>query len=306
MTTLTISIVTANNKELILDCLRSIYRTIEDLAIEVYVVINASADDSEETIRREFPNVKLIVNQDKLGFTNNHNMVMRRAKGKYILVLNDDTIILKEALLKMVDFMEHAPETGIIGSKLLNPDGSLQWSCGWSINYKVEMFKVGVLRSLLPFIKDKHYGHTREVLWVSGACLMVRKEVVRRVGLFDENFIIYFEDGDLCMRVNQAGWKVVFFPQAEIIHYVGMTRRQFLARDMYVIYKSRLYFFSKHCGFLMQYLIRMVTIFEGSLRFLKTLIEYPSQAKERQELMDAYMRVIRLALSSNSSNRQKP
>ena len=301
---LTISIVTANNKELILDCLRSIYGTIENLATEVYVVINASDDDSEEAISNKFPDVKLIVNQEKLGFTNNHNMVMRRANGKYILVLNDDTIMLKGALPKMVDFMETNPEAGIVGCKLLNPDGSPQWSCGWSINYTFEMFKVGVLRSLLPFIKDTHYKHTKEVLWVSGACLMIKTEVVRRVGMFDENFIIYFEDGDLCYRVNRAGWKVIFYPHAEIIHYLGMTRRQYLARDMFIIYKSRFYFFSKHSGFLMQYLIRMVTIFEGSIKFLRTLIIYPTYAQERRELMDTYQRVIRLALAPNSKNRK--
>jgi len=306
MITLTISIVTANNKSLILECLRSIYGTVEDLRIEVYVVINASSDDSKEAIREEFPDVKLIVNNEKLGFTHNHNMVIRRGKGKYILVLNDDTIILNGALQKMVDFMEVSPEVGIVGCKILNPDGSPQWSCGRSINYKFEMFKIGVLRSFLPFIKDTHYQHTKEVLWVSGACLMVRTEVVRRVGLFDENFIIYFEDGDLCYRVNQAGWKVVFYPHTEIIHYFGMTRRQYLARDMFVIYKSRLYFFSKHCGFLMQYLIRMTTVLEGSIKFLRTLIVYPTNSNERQELMDTFRRVIRLALSPNSRNREEP
>jgi len=108
--TLIISIVTANNKELIINCLTSIYETTRDVRFEIWVVINATSDDSEEAIKKNFPDVRLIVNHEKLGFTHNHNMVMRRAKGTYILVLNDDTRILAGALDKMVHFMDESPQ----------------------------------------------------------------------------------------------------------------------------------------------------------------------------------------------------
>jgi len=247
MIPLTISIVTANNKQLILGCLRSIYETTRKLDFEIYVVINDSSDDSENAIRAAYPDVNLIVNNKKLGFTHNHNMVMREAKGKYILVLNDDTIILDGALEKMVDFMDGSPLTGVLGCKILNLDRSLQWSCGRSISHKIEYFRSGMLRTLLPFfVKDKFYFKTMEVSWVTGACLLARADAVRTVGYFDENIIIYFEDGDWCYRMIQGGWKVVFFPHAEIIHYYGQTRKKHLGRDTYIIYHSRLYFFSKH------------------------------------------------------------
>lgn len=304
VTTLTISVVTANNKQLILDCLRSIYETTHGLRFEVYVVINDSSDDSEEAIKESFPEVTLITNSEKMGFTHNHNMVMRRSEGKYILVLNDDTVILDGALSKMVDFMEASPQVGILGCKILNPDGSLQWSCGKSVSHAFEHFKSGVLRTLLgPFIRDQFYLRTQEVTWVTGACLMARAEAIREVGLFDENIIIYFEDGDWCYRMIQAGWKVVFFPHAEIIHYYGQTRKKHLARDTFIIYQSRLYFFSKHYSNMTWQLVKMFTVMEVGLRYMKTLLSPEnsgSQKKERAELVDAYKGVLKMTFNAAS------
>jgi len=299
MIDLTISIVTANNRLLIVDCLKSIYETTHGLRFEVYVVINDSLDDSEEAIKENFPEVTLIINREKLGFTRNHNMVMRRSEGKYILVLNDDTVILEGALNKMVDFMEASPQVGILGCKILNPDGSLQWSCGKSFSHAFEHFKSGVLRTLLaPFIRDQFYLRTQEVTWVTGACLMARSEAIREVGLFDENIIIYFEDGDWCYRMVQTGWKVVYYPHAEIIHYYGQTRKQYLGRDTFIIYLSRLYFFSKHYSPLTLHLVKFLTMLEAILRYMKTLMfSYysPSEKFQKQELLEAYQRVIKLA-----------
>lgn len=310
MIPLTISVVTANNKELILGCLRSIYETTGDLNFEIYVVINNSSDDSENAIRETYPDVQLIINKEKLGFTHNHNMVMKEAKGKYILVLNDDTIILDGALNKMVDFMDRSPGTGVLGCRILNPDRSLQWSCGKSYSHKVEHFTSGMLRTLLPFfIKDKFYHETTEVSWVTGACLMARAEAVRTVGLFDENIIIYFEDGDWCYRMIQEGWKVVFYPHAEIIHYYGQTRKKHLARDTFIIYQSRLYFFSKHYSNITYQLIRMLTMTEVALRFLKTSFtkeSSESRKKERLELISAYKEVLKFSLNGELPGNKVP
>jgi len=303
MKELTISIVTANNKKIILDCLRSIYGTAKGLKLEVYVVINNSSDDSEAAIKKNFPNVKLIINQKKLGFTHNHNTVIKKAKGKYILVLNDDTVILDGALEKMVEYMEAFPSVGILGCKILNSDGSLQWSCGKSFNHKFEYFKAGVLISILPFLQKQNIKNTKGVSWVTGACLLVRSEAVRDVGLFDEKIIIYYEDGDWCYRMIQAGWKVIFYPQAEIIHYHGQTRKKHLARDTFIIYLSRLYFFSKHYSYITQQLVRLFTITEVIVRYMKTLLfsyALAGQRDQRDELLGAYRLVIRLAMTKNS------
>jgi hypothetical protein len=298
MIDLTVSLVTSNNKKLILDCLKSVYETSKDLEVEVYVVINATSDDSEEAIKKDFPKVKLIVNKDKLSFTHNHNMVMERGKGKYVLVLNDDTVMLDGALKKMVDFMETSPDVGILGCKILNADGSLQWSCGKSFSHKFEHFKSGMLNQFLPFLQKQFFKETEEVSWVTGACLLARSKALERVGLFDENIIIYYEDGDLCHRMIQAGWKVVFYPQAEIIHYHGQTRKQHLGRDTFIIYKSRLYFFAKHYKSSTYHLIRGLTFLEVILRCIKSwLCCFSGEKAQRRELLDAYKRVIRLILN---------
>ncbi len=304
MIDLTVSLVTGNNKKFILDCLRSIYETNNSLKMEVYVVINASSDDSEEAIRKDFPEVKFIVNKKKLGFTHNHNIVMERSKGKYVLVLNDDTIMLDATLKKMVDFMETSPDVGILGCKILNADGSLQWSCGKSFSHKFEHFKSGMLNQFLPFLSKQSFKGTEEVSWVTGACLLARSKALERVGLFDENITIYYEDGDLCYRMIQAGWKVVFYPEAEIIHYHGQTRKQHLGRDTFITYQSRLYFFAKHHSRSMYHLIRVLTVLEVTARYIKTWLCYSRGKKtQRQELLGAYKQVVRLVLSPQHSRK---
>jgi GT2 family glycosyltransferase len=299
MIPLTVSIVTANNKSLILDCLRSIYATTSDLRFEVYVVINNSSEDSEIAIKEKFPEVQLIVNEKKLGFTNNHNMVMKRGHGKYFLILNDDTIILDNALKKMVDFMEASPEVGILGCKLLNPDGSVQWSCGTSFSHTFEHFKAGVLQSFLPFLRDRNFDTTQEVSWVTGACLMVRSRAIQDVGLFDENIIIYYEDADWCWRMIKSGWKVIFYPHAEVVHYVGKTREKHLLRDLNIIYQSRDYFFRKHYGFFVCLLARLITAVEMVVRNIRCIAIFALKPEERsrtKESLKAYWMILWRAL----------
>jgi GT2 family glycosyltransferase len=287
MLPLTISIVTANNKKLIIDCLSSIYEKTIDLEFEVYVVINNSHDDSVEAIREKFPQVKLIKNKRMLGFTHNHNTVMRRGKGKYFLVLNDDTIILDGALKKMIDFMEISPDIGILGCRILNPDGSLQWSCGKSITHKIEHIRAGVLRYLIPFLSKKHFNQPVEVCWVTGACMLARGDAIQEVGVFDENIIIYYEDADWCHRMIQAGWKVVFYPYAEIIHYLGKTREKHLFRDLNIAYKSRYYFFRKHYSKLTLLLVKSLTVVELMVRYLRCLVIYIIKHEQRHMMKES-------------------
>jgi GT2 family glycosyltransferase len=303
MLDLTVSIVTADNRELILDCLRSIYASAEGLTMEVYVVINASRDDSEQALRERYPDVKLIVNETKLGFTHNHNMVMRRAQGRCILVLNDDTVILDGAMKGMVEVMDSMPRAGIVGCRILNADGSPQWSHGKSFSNRFEYFRSGMLRWLMPILADKHCEGTEEVDWVTGACMLIRAEAVREVGGFDENIVIYYEDGDLCYRMIKAGWKVIFNPAGRIIHYHGQTRKKHLGRDTLIIYQSRLYFFKKHYSRFVLSLVRALTAAEVALRSLNTWLfcrGSEEKRERRRDLLRAYARVFRLAVNTRS------
>ena len=301
MIDLTISIITENNKKLILDCLGSIYETTEHLKFEIYVVVNPSSDGSEAAIKEEFPEVKLIINQKKMGFTHNHNMVIKRSASRHILILNDDTVALDEAIDKMVNFMDAHPQIGILGCEILNPDGSLQRSCGKGLNHKFEYFKAGMLESFLPLVRHRHFMNTREVSWLAGACLLVRAQAIAVVGPFDENIIAYYEDGDWCYRMIQAGWKVVFYPQPKIIHYMGQTRKRNLENDTLIIYQSRFYFFAKHYSAFTFHFVRFLTMLEVITRYMKTLMSLYSSRGERlqkQELLCAYYQVSRLAWNS--------
>ncbi len=300
MPDLTVSLVTADNKALILDCLRSICDNSDGLDIETYVVLNASNDDSEQSINEQFPHVKLIINEEKLGFTHNHNMVMRRGKGRYFLVLNDDTVILDNALKKMVDFMDGSEDVGVVGCKILNGDKSLQWSCGKAFSHKLEYLRSGLLRPALPFLPVQHFKKTKQVSWLTGACIMARAKATREVGLFDENIVIYYEDGDWCYRMIQEGWKVVFYPEAEIIHYHGQTRKHHLARDTFIIFQSKLYFFTKHYSMPTQLFVRSFMVAEVLLRLAKGFISSvfdSTQREQANQLAQTYRRVIQMALA---------
>jgi GT2 family glycosyltransferase len=136
---------------------------------------------------------------------------------------------------------------------------------------------------------------------VSGACLLARAESVLEVGPFDENIIIYYEDVDWCYRMVQAGWKVVFYPDAGIIHYYGETRKKNMARDTFVIYQSRKYFFSKHYSLMAQLLVKILTIIEVSLLYLRTLISSHLFADQRHDLLKTYRQILKLTLIPSAS-----
>ncbi len=294
MTDLSISIVTID-RALVLDCLKSIYETVKSVTFEIHVVVNhlPAANDIESAIRADFPMVKLIINREETGFTHNHNKVIRECSGRYILILNDDTVMLGGALDRMVRYMDDHPQVGVLGCTIRNPDGSLQWSCGKSFNNTFEHFRSGVLRTLLsPLVRDQFYKETQEVTWVTGACLLARSEAIGRVGLFDENISMYFEDGDWCYRMILAGWKVVYYTEAEIIHYRSQTSKKHPAKTVIFYYESRLYFFFKHYGSCILQIIRLLTLADIMLLWLRETVS-PSRPS-RQEMKCAYRHVIKM------------
>jgi GT2 family glycosyltransferase len=294
MTTLTVSIVTANNRDLVLDCLQSIYEHPIRAALSVHVVINDPDDNSEADIRRRYPEVAVTVNEKPMGFTHCHNMVIRNCDSDYVLVLNDDTLIVGQALEIMTSFMDANSEIGILGCKIRYPDGSLQWSCGKSRYHRLRYFIDGMLKSLLPISRVRHFAKKEEVSWVTGACLLVRREAADDVGLFDENIFMYYEDADWCFRMIQRGWKVVFYPNAEIIHYHGQSRKKRLGSNTYVIYENRIYFFSKHYRGSAVGLVKMLTWCEAAWRYVATGLRKSYTADEKRQLRQAYKRVMKL------------
>jgi GT2 family glycosyltransferase len=231
VTDLSICLVNLNTKALLSDCLKSVRANTHAVRFEVIVVDNDSRDGTVEMVRDEFPGVQLIVNDHNTGFTRPSNQALRASQGKYALLLNNDTLILPNALDCLVEFMERHPEAGICGPKVLNRDGTLQKQCRRSFATPWDLFcYFSGLSTLFP--KSRLFGRylmtyqnenaTHEADAISGSCMLIRREVMNQIGLLDERFFAYQEDADYCFRAKRAGWKVYYFPGAQIVHYGGM------------------------------------------------------------------------------------
>ena len=252
MVDLTVSLVSNDNRELVLACIDSVYGTAGGLAVEVIVVENASRDGSLEAIRARFPQVVLIENALKEGFSANHNKAIRRASGEFIFILNDDTVVHEGALGKMVGFLREHPEAGAVGGTLMYPDGTLQYTGkARPTLLAAAMVSLGLHR-LFPgnpvtaryYNRKESHSGVEEVESINGAALMVRRSMLDKVGPLDEGFFLYCEDVDWCIRMREAGWRLYYLPDALITHYRGASTK---GRRMVGIYhRSLLRFYKKH------------------------------------------------------------
>ena len=239
---LSIIIVSFNTKELLKECLNSILRAGEQgskkVKIEVIVIDNASGDSSAKMVEKDFPKIILIKNKDNLGFAQANNQGIKKTRGKYLLLLNSDTRVKPGPLEKLIQFAQKHPEAGIVGAKLVDPDGSVQPSVYhfptlWRAIREYWLGQKGVYEKYSPQGKK-----TVEVEAVTGAAMLIPRKTIEKVGLLDERYFMYFEDLDYCQRVKQAGLKVYYLPEAEIIHHhgqsaakVGRQAYQYLSRS---------------------------------------------------------------------------
>jgi len=254
---LSIIVVSYNTVELLKDCLRSIYRNREALSLEVIVVDNGSWDGSAEMLNREFPDVHLIRNQENRGFAAANNQGIRIAKGEYILLLNPDTVLLEGSLGETLQFMKSHPEAGIVGVRLLNQDGTIQQSCRSFPTVLNVLFEALFLYKVFPrsrlvgkyYMGWFNYDRVQEVDVVLGAFMMVRRSVFEKIGMFDEQFFMFTEETDFCIRAKRTGLKTYFFPGAEVIHVGGQSAEQDPERMFREIYHTQLYLFRKHYRF---------------------------------------------------------
>lgn len=252
---LSIIIVNYNTKELTKQTLNSIFKYKHNLEYEVIVVDNNSSDDSVNMITNELPQVILIQNKKNLGFSRANNIGINRSKGRYILLLNSDTIIQEDTLETMVSFMESNYNVGAAGCKVILPDGSLDKACKRSFpTPQNALYNALKLDKLFPH--NKKFGEynltyldedeIHEVDSLVGAFMMVRREAIEEVGLLDENFFMYGEDIDWCYRIKKAGWKIVYYPKTKIIHYKGGSSKKKNPKLIYEFYRAMYLFFEKH------------------------------------------------------------
>ncbi|MCB0153707.1 MAG: glycosyltransferase family 2 protein [Anaerolineae bacterium] len=241
---LSIIIVNWNTCRLLTQCLTSIYDKVHHYTFEVIVVDNASTDQSVVTIRQQFPQVRLVENNENMGFAGANNQGLAIAQGRYVLLLNSDTIVLPAAFDDMVRFADQHPEAGMIGCKLLNEDGSLQESWAAFPTFWSEL--TGRLQRHRQLI-DETQG-VFEVDWVGGACLLARASALATVGFLDDSYFMYSEETDWCFRVRQQGWKIYYLAEAKIIHLGGGSANRASLPQLVRLYESKIRFFDKHYG----------------------------------------------------------
>lgn len=287
---LSIIIVSWNVKDLLKKCLESIYRETKNIKYEVFVVDNASEDESVAMVQNEFPKVHLIANQENAGFAKANNQAIQQAKGDFILLLNPDTEILDNALEKMVSFMKNHPAAGVAGCQILNPDRTIQPSVRRFPTLAAMSLFVLKLHHIFPgaaslrkyLAQDFDYTKTQEVNQVMGAFLMTRRQVFDKVGLLDERFFIWFEEVDFCQRVKNKGWLVYYNPGAKIIHHFAQSFQQVAGLEKQQNFnKSILHYFKKYRPF-WEYFI-LIILYPISL-FLAFLVQLFKGKKRKRYL----------------------
>ncbi len=252
MIDLSVIIVNWNTRDLLGRCLESVYHAAGPLKIEVLVVDNGSADGSAAMVRQRFAQTQLIANAENVGFARANNQALAKSRGRYLMLLNSDTLVLGDALQLLVAYMHLHPTVGAAGPRLLNADGSLQASCHPLLTPGREfwrlMFLERVVRRATYAVERWDPVLPREVEVIKGACMVVRRAVLDQVGLLDDRYFMYSEEMDLCYRISQAGWALYWVPQAQVVHYGGVSTRQ-MADAMYIeLYRSKIQFWKKFGG----------------------------------------------------------
>lgn len=242
---LSVIIVSWNTCQIAAECLASVTRERTDASSEVWVVDNASSNGGATLVRETFPDVHLIENRENMGFATANNQAIAASSGRYVLLLNSDTVVHPGAFDVLVRFMDERPEAGAAGPLTLNPNGTLQLSCYPSPTLARELWFLLHLDRLHPYgvypMARWNHGQPRPVDAVLGACLMVRRSVLEQVGVLDPAYFMYSEEIDLCYRIQRAGWRIYWAPTAVIDHYGGPGTRQ-VAASMFTISRQSVLF----------------------------------------------------------------
>lgn len=299
MITLSIIIVSWNTRKLLYDCLASVQKYPPVYDYEVWVVDNASSDGSAHMVEQEFPEVQLVRSRENLGFAGANNLAVHASDGRYILLLNPDTVVKPGALSALVQFMEENPEVGGAGSRLLNPDESLQPSCHPLPTLSKEVWRLFHLDKLRPYgVYDMEKWDTavpRQVDIVQGASFILRRTALEQVGLLDDSYFMYSEEVDLCYRLKQAEWPLYWIPQSRVIHYGGQSTK-LVASDMFIeLYRGKLHYFRKNYGasaaFSYKLILAAATVPRLAL-FGLAWLQKPPKRDEKISLAQNYGRLI--------------
>jgi len=247
-------IVSYNTRAMLDDCLRRVMDS-RDVALEVFVVDNASSDGSADHVEASFPDVHVVRNPDNRGFAAANNAALRRARGRHLLLLNPDTLVEPGTIATLAHFLDARPKVGITGPKVMNRDGSLQ-SCGyWYPSLREEILLSRNVRKLGRLVLGQPRDlppcdRASDVDWVDGCCLLIRREVVERIGLLDEQYFLYAEELDWCRSARKDGWIITTCPDARMIHLQGQSTQQVKATALALLVETKLRYYRKQDGVL--------------------------------------------------------
>ena len=290
MVDISIIIVSWNTKDMLRECLESLYKSIVDITFEIIVVDNNSHDGSPEMVQDEFPEVHCIKSDKNLGFARANNEGIKRSSGRYLCLINSDVVVIKDCVNKIHRFMEEEKSVGIAGPKTLNSDGFLQGSVdkfpSLMRNFLRATFSDSILNKFttsyhnqLAKIKNTE-AHKVDILY--GSFWIVRKEALSQVGLLDDGFFIYSEDKDWCRRFTDAGWNVMYYLGAEIIHHGGGSSSQAPGRFYIELLRANLQYYKKHYNVLSFLLFLLIMYYHEMVRLLGNLVLYTISPSKKE------------------------
>jgi GT2 family glycosyltransferase len=291
-------IVSWNVRDLLLSSLASLGAAPAGMQCQAIVVDNGSTDGSPDAVRESFPDVEVIANRRNLGFAAAANQGLRRARGAWVLLLNPDAQIDGPSLRAMVEFIGSCPQAGVAGAALVDPGGQSQpW--GHRFPSLLNMFFFlsrlevvhpgrGLSRNIVPSAFDD--ADAVEVDWVTGACLLARREILESLGGLDEDYFIFGEDVDLCYRARQNRWRVYYLPQVRVVHRQGSSTRQVPGALEVEVFRGHLLFFRKHRNLVQRVLLSLMLVLEIAVKtpFVFLLLISPGRREYAQNRLSRY------------------
>ena len=297
---LSVVILTYNVREMVLDCVESVMQASDGLRVEIIVSDNCSTDGTVEAVRERYPDVFMVENTENLGYAAGNNRGIEVSRGRHVLILNPDTVVDKDALRFTLEYAESHPECGVVGCRVLNPDGSVQqsWFAKWSL-FQALWIGLG-LQSVAPMVRiDGRRKFTREppdravqVDRLLGCFLWIRRDVIDRVGMFDEDFFLYGEEEDLCQRVRDAGLEVHYYPGVDTVHYGGQSTKHVKEWARIEANVSKVLWMKKHRGAAETLVFRIIWSF---FLIIRVLFRLPLGLINRyhRSIMNAEIRSVR-------------
>lgn len=319
-----IIIVNYNTKDLLSDCIKSIYENTKGVSYEIIVVDNASSDSSVEMLRDDFKKVSLIESKVNGGFAYANNLGIKVSCGRYVFLLNSDTIILEDVLEKMIGYMDENATIGMLGPKLLNGDLTHQTSISGFPTFKREVYHMYKLKNILriPFIKRlfvrfagkfgskdveqymknfQHIDEPEEVQVLVGAALLIRRQVIEDIGMLDERYFMYYEEIDFCLKASNAGWSRVYYPYGEIIHLIGGSSEKISEITFYERYRSMILYFRKNFGHSKEIFVRINLVIALGFRVIGLwILGIFRSSKIASNNRKVYKNTIKMAINEKS------